>query len=406
VAEVSSGTASRDRASRSLIPLGLAFLASGLSIALVGPFLALFLANAVHAGPVAVSTFLVAMPIAGVVVTWAIGRLSDRRPMRRELLVVAALAGLVGSALTAVIRDYWLLLALATTVTAVAGALFPQTFAYAREVLRSADPRRAAMANSALRTVFSGAYVAGPPVAALLLSHGGFTAVYATAAVMYGVAALVTLAWLPKVRAREPHPDELAAPSAPAAGRRVIWLTTAGFVLLQTPLVLGVQALALFVEHDLHGSVGSAGVILGLCAALEIPLMLGFGLLTARFAVGTLIVAGAVCGVVYEVIAVGAPAVWVLAVAQVVNAVFIASTSGLGISYMQDLMPAEPGRATTLFTNSFPVGQILAGPLLGVAQQVGYRFAYGMNAALCLLGLVLLIAGRPAKIALPAGSRP
>jgi SET family sugar efflux transporter-like MFS transporter len=42
-----------------------------------------------------------------------------------------------------------------------------------------------------------------------------------------------------------------------------------------------VQALALFIDRDLHGSVGSAGLILGLCAAFEIPLMLGLGVLPA-----------------------------------------------------------------------------------------------------------------------------
>lgn len=386
----------RVRLSRRLFPLGLSFLAAGLSLALVGPFLALFLSTDVHAGPVRITVFLVATPLAGVLVSWAIGRASDRRPMRRKLLIIAALAGLLASALTAVIRDYWTLLALATTLTAIAGALFPQTFAYAREVLQRDDPSRAAMGISALRMVFSLAYVGGPPVAAVLLDHGGFTAVYGAAAVMYAVATLVAIRWLSEVEAPVRHPDEPPPVFAPAASRTVILLTVAAFTLVQTPMVLGVQALALFIEHDLHGSVSSAGLLLGLCAALEIPLMLGFGLLTRRVSVRTLILAGAACGVVYSAIVFGAPAVWVLAVAQVANALFIASTTSLGISYVQDMMPAQPGRATTLFTNTFPIGQILAGPLFGLAQHFGYRWAFAMNVGLCLLGLLLLMVTRPA----------
>jgi SET family sugar efflux transporter-like MFS transporter len=397
---VSLPTANRDRMWRRLLPLGVAFLASGLSLALVMPFLSLFLSDTVQVGPVKVTVFLIVAPVAGVVASWAIGRISDRRPIRRQLLIIAALAGLVGSAFTAVIRDYWVLLALAVTATAVAGSLFPQTFAYAREVLQRDDPGRAAMGISTLRTVFSVAWVAGPPVAAVLLTHGGFTWVYGSAAVMYAVAAIVAYRWLPAVERAASRADHEPVVAAPEARRPIILLTVGAFVLLQTPLVLGVQALPLFVQEDLGGSVGDAGLILGLCAALEIPLMLSFGLLTTRVSLRALILAGCACGVLYQAVVIVAPAVWVVMAAQLINALFIASTSSLGITYMQDMMPSQPGRATTLFTNTFPTAQIMAGPLFGLSQTLGYRWAYGINLVLCVLGLLLLATTRPG----PSGS--
>jgi SET family sugar efflux transporter-like MFS transporter len=383
--------------SRRLLPLGLAFLAAGLSIALVGPFLSLFLSDTVHAGPLRVSAFLIIAPVAGVLISAAIGRVSDRRPMRRRLLIIAALAGLVGSALAAVVRDYWVLLGLSVTAFAVAGSLFPQTFAYAREVLQRDAPARAALGISTLRTVFSVAWVAGPPLAALLLTHGGFTAVYGAAAIMYAVAALVAWRWLSEVETPVARPlDEPAPEPGPAAPRSVLLLTIAGFTLLQAPLTLGAQAMPFFIERDLGGAVGEAGLVFGLCAALEIPLMLSFGVLTTRVPVRALILAGIGCGVVYQAVIAVAPAVWVLMVAQVLNALYIASMSGLGISYVQDMLPSQPGRATTLYANTFPIGQIVAGSLFGLAQHLGYRSAYVISLILCLLGLLLLAVTRPA----------
>nr|WP_258545293.1 MFS transporter [Micromonospora provocatoris] len=155
------------------------------------------------------------------------------------------------------------------------------------------------------------------------------------------------------------------------------------------------QALPLFIDAELNDDPSRAGLVLGLCAALEIPLMLGLGALTARVRLRPLILVGGACGVAYYATAATAPGVAVLLLAQPVNALFIAAVSGVGIAYVQDLLPGEPGRATTLFTNTFPIGAMLAGPLLGLSAQVGYRWAYGMSTALCAAGLLVLLLTRP-----------
>ena len=90
------------------------------------------------------------------------------------------------------------------------------------------------------------------------------------------------------------------------------------------------------------------------------------------------------------------PSLWILGAAQLVNALFICAVSGLGISYMQDLLPGQPGRATTMFTNTFPIGATVAGPLLGLSIHFGYRLAYAIAVTLCAAGLVLLaVRSRP-----------
>lgn len=390
-----------------MLSLGLISFSVGISMAVAVPFLSLFLSTAVHAGPVRVTLFLIVTPLAGVVAATLVGRLSDRRPIRRALLVGTSLAGLVGMGLTAFVRDYWILLALAVTATALAGALFPQTFAYARQLLTTDGSGRAAMGTNALRTVFSLAWVAGPPLAAFLMRVGGFAYLYGIAAVMYGVAALVAILWLDDIDApAAPAADGGPVPEGPTTGqatRRVLLLTAVAFTLLQSPLTLSLQALPLFIPADLGGDVDDAGLVLGLCAALEIPLMLSLGFLTTRFTVRRLVLVGAGCGIVYHLAAVAAWNVPTLAVAQILNALFIAAISGLGISYMQDMLPGQPGRATTLFTNTFPIGAILAGPLFGLAQQFGFRLAYGIGAGLCVVGLLILLIARPLSAAAPVG---
>jgi SET family sugar efflux transporter-like MFS transporter len=371
-----------------LLPLGLIFLAVGISTSVVGPFLSLFLSTEVHAGPARTTAFLMTAPLSGVVASTLLGRLSDRRAIRRALLICAAVAGMVGTAFTAFVRDYWVLLGLTATATALAGSLFPQTFAYARQVLLRDDPARAAFGMSALRTVFSLAWVGGPPLAALLLELGGFRYVYGMAALMYALAAVVAILGLDNVPASAAPTAE--APEQVRVGRLKLVRTFVGFTCLMCPLTLAVQALPLFVRTELGGQVSQAGLILGLCAALEIPLMLALGALAGRIPLGRLVRGGAVCGVLYFGLVALANHVGLLYAGQILNALFIAAVSGLGISYVQDMLPGQPGRASTLFSNTFPVGAVLAGPMFGLAQQFGYRLAYVFSTALSLAGLLLL----------------
>jgi SET family sugar efflux transporter-like MFS transporter len=364
----------------------------GLGTSFVGPYLALFLTEGVHAGPLRTTAFLIVTPIAGVAVSWLIGRVSDRRPIRRQLLITAALAGALGALLTAVLRNYWAVLAVTVTLTAVAGSLFPQSFAYARQVLQRNDASRAAFGISALRTLFSAAWVGGPPLAALILATHGFGWTYGLAGALYLLGALLIVTTLPKVPApligvvEAPHEDR--STSRPAG----LFLIIASFTAISTASTLNVQAMSLFVQHDLGGSIRQAGLILGICAALEIPMMLALGALATRIPVRRLIFVGVFCAVAYHAIAVSATHVWMLAGAQVLQAMVISTVGALSISYVQDLRPEHPGRATTMVTNTFPIGQIVAAPLFGLAQHFDFRLAYVFNLGLCVLGVLLLVA--------------
>jgi MFS transporter, SET family, sugar efflux transporter len=413
-------------ARQSLVPLGLLALTAGISTAIADPFLALFLTTAVRASPLRVTAFLIATAVASAVMASAIARLSDRLPIRRRLLIVTSVAGLISMGLTAFVRDYSVLLLVTATVSATATALFPQVFAYARELSSLGRADRAALRTSSLRTIFSVAWVAGPPLATVMLEIGGFAYLYGLAAVMYAGAALVAVCWLDEIplqhavtfQARPPDPDQNGdRPRKDAAeknfvhgihipaiqtSRRTIFLTATAFTMLQCPMLLSLQAMPLFVSADLHADAHNAALLISLCAAVEIPLMLGLGVLSTRFNVHALLLIGIGSGVAYYALATLSTTIWMLAMAQPVNALFTAAVAGLGISYIQDLLPRWPGRGATLYTNTFTMGAILTAPLFGLAQQFGFRLAYGMSTGLCLAGFViLLVTGHPGRAGRP-----
>lgn len=356
---------------------------------MASPYLTLFLDDAVQASAGQIALCLVAAPVSSVVIATLVGRLSDRLPSRRGLLAAAASAGCLSSALTSVVRDFPVFLIITVTLTASAQVMVPQMFAYAREAL--AGSARIAMAMSTFRTLFSIAWVAGPPLASLLLTVGGFRLTYAVSALVYAVAAVVVL-----VAFRHRRPDIGAQRDTDGYGadasRRTIWLSVAAFVLTWAASNLAIQALPLHVTQELGAGVGTAGLLLGLCAGLEVPLILGFGWLSTRLPVHRLLLAGAVCGAAYMAVVAVSDTVWPLLVGQLLNAASIAALSGLGITYMQDMLPRHQGRASTLYSNAIPTGALLAGPVLGAAQHTGYRMPYAVGALLYVgtLGLLLL----------------
>jgi SET family sugar efflux transporter-like MFS transporter len=365
--------------------------------------LPLFLRPDLDAGPARVALFLFLSPLAPVAAATVVGRLSDRPGARPKLLVMGALSGLVGWAIVGLVHNYWGALAASLTFAAVGGSLLPQVFAFSRERLDQTYPARAAAGINALRSLFSLAWVAGPPLAAYLIDAVDFRGLFLIAAAMH----LAVLPVIVRMRARaddlpapiepegppEPAPDQATA--APALSRGRLLRTSAAFILMQCAASLGVTSMPFFVSENLHGTVGDAGLVLGLCAAVEIPLMLGFGALVGRWSLRRLVVLGAGTGVAYFAVMSTTVGLWQVFVAQVLMACFIATVGGLGISYFQDLLPGRLGRATTMFTNSQRLSGMVAGLIFGAVQLVGYRSAYLLGIALCGAGLVVLALTRP-----------
>lgn len=374
-----------------LIPLASVSVAVGIATALALPFMSVFLTTEIGASPVALGTFLLIAPLSSMLASTLVGRLSDSRAVRRNLMLFGAIAGTVGYGLFAVLRNYWVLMAVSVTLVAVASSLMPQMFAYARQSIERTGSRKGPLAISALRMLISVSWVAGPPVAAALVALTGFGGLFGATALFYGVIALITLR-LPELGSA---PPKLDGDSARPGLRGEIVFAFAAFVLAQGSVALSVMAIPLFVTNELHGTTGDAGLILGLCAALEIPLMIAFGALAVKMDLHRLVCFGAAFALAYHALVLASSSVWHVAVLQLIHALVISAVMGVGISYFQTLAPDRPGHASTLFSNTNTAGAMIAGPLLGAAQQFGFRTAYAMSLTMSVIALVFLVLARP-----------
>lgn len=159
------------------IPLASAIAIYGLIMAGQNTTLSLFLVNAVHAAPFFVGLFFTARAASGMVAGLATGWVSDRMRDRRVIIGVTSLAGAAGTLCLALLRDYSLLLVTGVVFASIGTGAFGQMFAYANE-FATARGRDVTFFMSVMRSVFSAAYIVGPPLALFIMAKYGFGPLY------------------------------------------------------------------------------------------------------------------------------------------------------------------------------------------------------------------------------------
>ncbi len=377
------------RSRRILIPTSA--LLWGTQFAFLNPAIGIILVSLYGASAAEVGLALTAYNVSGFVSTLVVPTRADRRgDYLRPLLWCG---GFTIALVTALALSTTLPLAVLALVAlgGPAGVAIGLIFAYQRH---TGDSPAQIMRT---RAVFSLAWVGGPPMAAFLIGFLGNRSVLWAVAGM-GVVGLGLTRLLMASHARSRHASA-PAPTGDRMGvalRRPEVLVLLGtFVALAAALNASVAVLPLFVTRGLGLDIQWSGVALGTCAALEIPILLRLGRLTARFGSRRLVAVGSVAGFAYYVLMLTMAGPVLLVAGQLLNAVFIATMTGVGLTIFQDVV-GRPGLASALFMNTSRVGAIVAGPVIafGGATTLGYGGVYLVCAALVAVGASVLVGSR------------
>lgn len=376
-------------------PIYAAFLlvafCTGIAAALQMPTLSLFLTSEVKVRPLWVGLFYTVNAVAGIVVSFLLARRSDSRGDRRRLILFCCLMAVGNSLLFAYNRDYLTLITIGVLLGAIANSAMPQIFALAREYAdRSA--REVVMFSSVMRAQLSLAWVIGPPLSFMLALNYGFTALFLAAAGIFALSALLIWLVLPSVPRVDAPAAEAGESDAVARGwgDRDVKLLFAASLLMWTCNTMYFIDMPLYIAADLGLPENLAGLLMGTAAGLEIPAMLLAGYLVKYYGKRKMMLFAVASGVLFYVGLVLFQFKTALMVLQVFNAIFIGIIAGIGMLYFQDLMPGQPGVATTLFTNSISTGVILAGILQGaLTESLGHYAVYWLAAGLAIAAFIL-----------------
>jgi MFS transporter, SET family, sugar efflux transporter len=371
----------------------------GLQFAFLNPALALILVALYDATPAQVGWVLAVYNASGFLASILLPAYADRRheylrPMLACGILTLALAGLLALAGN---------LPVAVVALTVLGgpAGVGMSLLYAQ--LRHTGAPLATILNT--RAMVSAAWIAGPPVATMIISAFGNSAILLAIAAV-ALINIVTTATMIRQQSQATSEKSFARTVIDDhlnMSRARVVMIMAAFVLLQATNNAAVAIMNLYVTQTLGLNLIWAGIALGVGAGLEIPALVLIGRLSRRYSSLTLIASGCLAGIAYYTAMIFVTGPTLLLTAQVLNAWFFAAVAGVGITLFQQIIP-RPGLASGLFTNTRRIGAIASGAIIafGASSAAGYRGTF--VACLGLTVLALAITGLVART--PVGRPP
>lgn len=364
----------------------------GIAGALQSPTLSRFLTFEVNVNSHLVGLFFSINALASILGSFLLAKYSDKKGDRRYIVIFCCLMGVANSVTFAFTRNYFILITLGVLFAALSSAGMPQVFALAREYAVKSG-RNVVAFNSLIRAQLSLAWVFGPPISFGLALSFGFTVMYLTAMSMFIIAMLFVAIFLPSV---EKNPTsqlssaaELQAANIPLWKNRNVVCLLLSTVFMWTANMMYIIDMPLYVDLVLHLPDSLPGILMGLAAGIEIPVMLIAGFLVPYLGKRNLFFIAIICGLFFYIGMIFFTSKFALLALQIFNALFIGIVANIGIIYFQDLLPTRMGVASTLFNNGIIFSVILAGVLQGfVSDEYGHEAIYWI--ALVMVAVSLL----------------
>lgn len=377
--------------------LALAF-ALGLGSSFVSPFLSLWGTQEIGMRPVVFGLFMTVTSLSAIIVATTLARWSDTHVPRKVMLLLGGTGGVLGYTGYALVRDPRVLVGIGVTLLALAAVCFSQLFAHTRERFLTTDIPGVppAFLTSVVRVCFSLAWTAGPTVGAWMLVQFGFRGLFLGAAALFTLFLAGVLCFVPFTPRARPAANLVHEPVWRVLTRGDIFAVFAAFLLIFAAHTINMMNLPLVITTLLGGTGRDVGIAFGVGPLAEIPLMLWFGLLAARGHQLALIRFAAFVTVIYFLLPILARQPWHVFPIQILHGLSFAIISNVAILFFQDLVPGQPGLATTIFTNAANLGNLVGYFSFGsLVQPLGHRGMFLVSAALTTATLIIMLLYRP-----------
>lgn len=263
--------------------------------------------------------------LSGVVANSFIGKHSDRRMDRRFIIILATVSSALGYTSYLVFDNFLILLIIVSFFSGLGASAMPQIYAYAQESANESNSDDKTFAMSTLRSLVSLGFLVGPLIGTIILGTIGYKGLFlGTSAIFLTIASLVFI-FLPKKGATQ---KKRLGSSATTLKRSQIYYPLIAFIFLFAVNAINGVVTPLFIVNELHGTYANVGMVVSICAGLEIPIMFLLGAVSRKISNHSLMISACLIAILYNIILSVSTDSWQLIAAQLLQAAFVAIVMG------------------------------------------------------------------------------
>ncbi|ALC83955.1 MULTISPECIES: sugar efflux transporter [Bacillus] len=363
----------------------------GIGSSITNPYLPLYLTEDFGMSTGAFGIFMAVILLSGVIVNSLIAKHSDRGVDRKWIIIVATISSALGFASYLVFHNFFILLIVVCLFNAFGAPAIPQIYASAQESANASNSDDNTFAMSTLRSLISLGFLIGPLGGTVILGSLGYKGLFLGTAAIFLITASLVYLFLQRQKAVQKNTKKKKSSDTYSLKSKEINQPLIAFIFLFVVNTISMIITPLFIVNELQGTHMDVGLVVSICAGLEIPIMLVLGALGKKISNHSLMIYGCLIAVIYYTILSVSTHTWQLIAAQLLQATFVAIIMGNGLSYFNDLLPNSPGITTTIYMNGATIGRLI-GSLGGgfIAQFVGYRNVFWVCLVLVIFSFFIL----------------
>lgn len=358
-------------------------------ISFLNPVISLYLVDEKGISPFYMGIFISILMFLKIVTGHISGIMGDRHNTRRQILLFSQLCNIAGVLGFIFFDAYWLLLLIVTPLLALGAMGASQLFALGRLYTFEDPVVDATTMITWMRSIITFAWIIGPPIAFYLIDQRGFTDTLLMVIVFSVLVAATMILFVPDFETTSGEKTTFSSSD---------WIKNRSLVAILIANLLANLAnnsyniiMPLYITDTLTLNPGWIGILFGVTAAFEIVFMLASNLVS-KISKEKMIALSFGAGAIYYTGLLAAQSLELIVVLQIFNGAFIGITTAFLLILIQDKMPEQAAFATSLYTNSMRVGNLLSGLIAGTLSEIlGFQSVFVINAGIMLSGIIFII---------------
>ncbi|MDU0356036.1 sugar efflux transporter [Paraglaciecola aquimarina] len=360
---------------------------TGLVGAFINPLMTYFLVDGLAVPPIYIGLYTISLTLSGLIISQWLGNLADKGSSSRKLYILATVGTIAALVIYSNTQSFLWVLAAGVTLMALGNATTPQMLTLGRQWAGN-NKVNILQFNARIRACFSFAWMLGPPLGFMLVASIGFAGAFSVAIFFAVLGMLFVMFFVPEQQIEHNHQHATTQHKAPLS----FWLLGASVVMGSMANTMYTSALPLYTLNELALPSYTPGLLMGLVACIEIPVMLFTNRLSRWFDKTHLLAVSFVFGLVFYIGIFNAYLLWHFVLLQLFNAIFYGLYAGIGLTLMQEQLPNRIGFTSAFYSNGMKVGLMFGSTAAGVIAQFGsFQYATLGSAVATVLAIIILI---------------